>query len=55
VGERLLDDGRERQDAANALELALTRYERKEILVMAERARARLVELQRSETAAERA
>jgi class 3 adenylate cyclase/tetratricopeptide (TPR) repeat protein len=42
-------------DAVEALEQALVRYERKENLVMAERARARLVELQRSETGAGRA
>jgi tetratricopeptide (TPR) repeat protein len=39
------------QDAAEALEQALTRYERKENLVMAERARTRLAELQASEIA----
>jgi tetratricopeptide (TPR) repeat protein len=42
-------------DAAEALEQALARYQRKENVVMAERARAHLGELQRSETAAERA
>jgi tetratricopeptide (TPR) repeat protein len=39
--------------AAEALEQALARYERKENVVMAERARARLAELQPSRTAAE--
>jgi class 3 adenylate cyclase/tetratricopeptide (TPR) repeat protein len=43
------------EDATEALEQALARYERKENVVMAERVRARLAELQRSETAAERA
>jgi tetratricopeptide (TPR) repeat protein len=38
-------------EAAAVLEQARTRYERKENLVMAERARARLAELPRSETA----
>ena len=43
------------EDAAEALEQALVRYERKENLVMAERARQRLAELLRSDAAAERA
>jgi class 3 adenylate cyclase/tetratricopeptide (TPR) repeat protein len=43
------------EDAAEALEQALERYERKENLVMAERVRARLAELVVSNTAAERA
>jgi class 3 adenylate cyclase len=43
------------EGAAQALEQALARYERKENVVMSERARARLAELQPSETAAERA
>jgi tetratricopeptide (TPR) repeat protein len=42
-------------DAAAALEQALARYERKENLVMAERVRARLAELQSSGTVAKRA
>jgi hypothetical protein len=42
-------------DSAEALEQALARYERKENVVMAERVRARLAELQSSGTAAERA
>jgi tetratricopeptide (TPR) repeat protein len=39
------------KDAAEALEQALARYERKENIVLAERVRGRLAELQRSETA----
>jgi tetratricopeptide (TPR) repeat protein len=42
------------QEAVGALEQALARYERKENIVMAERVRARLTELQPSGTAAER-
>jgi ATP/maltotriose-dependent transcriptional regulator MalT len=42
-------------EATAALEQGLERYERKRNLAMAERARARLAELQSSETAAERA
>jgi class 3 adenylate cyclase/tetratricopeptide (TPR) repeat protein len=42
------------QEAVGALEEALARYERKENIVMAERVRARLTELQPSGTAAER-
>jgi class 3 adenylate cyclase len=41
-------------DSAEALEQALARYERKENVVMAERVRARLAVLRRSETPAER-
>jgi class 3 adenylate cyclase/tetratricopeptide (TPR) repeat protein len=44
-----------REDAAEALEQALIRYERKENLVMAERARQRLAELLSSDAPAERA
>jgi class 3 adenylate cyclase/tetratricopeptide (TPR) repeat protein len=47
--------GGHREAAVEALEDALARYERKENVVMAQRVRARLAELQRSETAAERA
>ena len=43
------------RDAAGAVEQSLARYERKENIVMAERARARLADLRRSETTAERA
>jgi tetratricopeptide (TPR) repeat protein len=42
-------------EATAALEQGLDRYERKKNLVMAQRVRARLADLQRSETAAERA
>ena len=42
-------------DSAEALEQALARYERKENVVMAERTRARLVEVRRSKTGAGRA
>jgi thioredoxin-like negative regulator of GroEL len=44
-----------RDEARAALEQALDRYERKKNLVMAQRVRARLADLRRSETAAERA
>jgi predicted Zn-dependent protease len=43
------------EGAVEALEQALARYERKENLVMAERVRARLAELQPAEAPAERA
>jgi hypothetical protein len=42
------------EGAAEALELALARYDRKENLVMARRVRARLKELTQSESHAER-
>jgi class 3 adenylate cyclase/tetratricopeptide (TPR) repeat protein len=44
-----------RDEARAALEQALDRYERKKNLVMAQRVRARLADLRRSESAAERA
>jgi tetratricopeptide (TPR) repeat protein len=44
-----------RDDAVGALEQVLERYERKQNLVTAERVRARLAEVQFSDTAAERA
>jgi class 3 adenylate cyclase/tetratricopeptide (TPR) repeat protein len=54
LGEVLTLAGRA-EEAAAALAEALARYERKESVVMAQRVRARLAELQRSETTAERA
>jgi hypothetical protein len=50
----IADAGRP-EAATEALARALARYERKENLVMAERTRSRLADLQRSEAAGERA